>query len=255
MLVLNLYAAFASFLGTGVEFVEALTIILAVGVTRGWKSSLTGALTAIIILGALVAVIGTPLAHIIQTPWVALLVGLFMLLFGIRWLRKAILRYSGLKALHDESESYQEEIERQKGAGQTSAGIDRFGFVTTLGVTFLEGLEAIFIVITIGLSTNNMVFSVAGAVAATVVILLIGILLRNPLTKVPENTMKFVVGIMLTSFGAFWVGEGLKVSWPQKDLSIIYIASTLLVLSWLLVTRCRNKLSVGKSIQSTSIQG
>lgn len=255
MLAFNLYAAFASFLGTGVEFVEALTVILAVGVIRGWKSALSGAITAIVILAALVTIIGTPLVRIIQTPWVALIVGLFMLLFGIRWLRKSILRYSGLKALHDEAESYQEEMERQKNAGERSAGIDRFAFITTLGVTFLEGMEAIFIVITIGLSTSNMTYSIMGAVVATVVLLVVGILMRAPLTKVPENTMKFVVGIMLTSFGAFWVGEGLHVRWAQNDLSILYIALSLLVLSWTLVTRCKAKLQAVKSAHSKNGTG
>jgi len=255
MLAFNLYAALASFLGTGVEFIEALTIILAVGVIRGWKSALAGAITAVIILGVLVAIIGTPLVRIIQTPMVAVIVGLFMLLFGIRWLRKAILRYSGLKSLHDEAESYQEELERQRSAGQATSGIDRFAFVTTFGGTFLEGLEAIFIVITIGLSTNNMTYSITGAAVATIVILVIGILLRSPLTKVPENTMKFVVGIMLTSFGAFWVGEGLKVNWPQTDVSILYIAASLLMLSWILVMRCKSKLGKMSSAQSKSVQG
>lgn len=251
----NVYAALASFLGTGVEFVEALTIILAVGVIRGWKGALAGAFAAVIVLGALVAVIGAPLVHIIQTPWVALIVGLFMLLFGIRWLRKAILRYAGLKALHDESESYQKELQRQQAAGQVQRGIDKFAFATTFSGTFLEGMEAIFIVITIGLSTSNMTFSIIGAAVATVVILIVGVLLRSPLSKIPENTMKFIVGVMLTSFGAFWIGEGLKVAWPQRDLSILYVAASLLLLSWILVSRCKAKLRTTVKHQSTSIEG
>lgn len=253
----NLYAALASFLGTGVEFVEALTIILAVGAIRGWKSAVSGAITAIVVLGALVGIIGAPLVRIIQTPWAALIVGLFMLLFGIRWLRKSILRYSGLKSLHNEAESYQEEVERQRQAGERSAGIDRFAFATTFSGTFLEGLEAIFIVITIGLSTSNMTYSIIGAVVSTVVLLIVGMLLRTPLTKVPENTMKFVVGIMLTAFGAFWVGEGLHVHWAQKDVSILYIAVSLLILSWILVTHCRSKLQTVQvqSAQSETVRG
>lgn len=250
----NLYAALASFLGTGVEFVEALTIILAVGVIRGWRSAVSGAIAAIVVLGALVAIIGTPLVRIIQTPLVALIVGLFMLLFGIRWLRKSILRYSGLKSLHNEAESYQDELERQKKAGEPASGIDRFAFVTTFSATFLEGMEAIFIVITIGLSTSNMTYSIIGAMVATVVLLFVGILLRTPLTKVPENTMKFVVGIMLTSFGAFWVGEGLRVHWAQQDASILYIALSLLILSWILVRRIRSKLQL-QFAQSETVRG
>lgn len=251
----NLYASLASFLGTGVEFVEALTIILAVGVIRGWKSALAGAFTAVVVLGALVAIIGTPLVHIIQIPWIAFIVGLFMLLFGIRWLRKSILRYSGLKALHDEAESYQNELRRQQEAGQVGTGIDGFAFATSFSGTFLEGLEAIFIVITIGLSTNNMEFSIIGAAIATIVILIAGIFLRSPLSKIPENTMKFIVGIMLTSFGAFWIGEGLKVAWPQRDLSILYLIASLLLLSFILVTRCKGKLRTTVVDKSTSMKG
>ncbi|WDL98566.1 COG4280 domain-containing protein [Alicyclobacillus sp. ALC3] len=255
MVALNLYAALASFLGTGVEFVEALTIILAVGTIRGWRSAVGGAVAAIVVLAALVVIIGTPLVQIIQTPWVALIVGLFMLLFGIRWLRKAILRYSGLKSLHNEAESYQDEVERQKKAGRRSSGIDRFAFVTTFSGTFLEGMEAIFIVITIGLSTSNMTYSIIGAVVSIVVLLIVGMLLRAPLTKVPENTMKFVVGIMLTSFGAFWVGEGLHVHWAQKDLSILYIAGSLLALSWILITRSRAQLQTKQAAPSETVRG
>lgn len=255
MTAFNLYAAFASFLGTGVEFVEALTIILAVGTIRGWRSAVLGASSALVVLGTLIAVIGTPLVQIIQTPWIALIVGLFMLLFGSRWLRKSILRYAGLKSLHNEAESYHDEIERQKRAGGHSMGIDRFAFATTFSGTFLEGLEAVFIVITIGLSTKDMTYSIMGAAVATVVLLGVGMLLRSPLTRVPENTMKFVVGIMLTSFGAFWIGEGLHVHWLQKDVSILYIAVSLLIVSWILVIRCRSKLQILQSAPSKTIQG
>lgn len=252
----NFYSALSSFLGTGVEFVEALTIVLAVGTVRGWKSALTGAITAIVVLGALVAIVGAPLVRVIQIPWVALLVGLFMLLFGIRWLRKAILRYSGLKALHNEAQSYEEELARQRRGGRVRSGVDQLAFATTFSGTFLEGLEAIFIVITIGLSTHNMRFSILGAAIATVVVLVVGIALRSPLTRVPENTMKFVVGVMLTSFGAFWVGEGLGVNWPQKDLSLLYLIASLLLISWILVARSRNKLqSVTITNSKKSVQG
>lgn len=239
---MNLPGIVSGFLGTGVEFVEALTVVLAVGVTRGWKSAITGAVAAVAILAALVGIIGAPLASVLQIFWVQLLVGLFMLLFGIRWLRKAILRYAGLKALHDEADAYQEELDRQKKAGAVGQGIDRFGFMTSLSVTFLEGLEAIFIVITFGLSSHSMSSAIMGGVLAVVVVLVLGIALRAPLTKVPENTMKFAVGVMLTSFGAFWVGEGLKVDWPQADLSILYMAVTLCLFSWLVVASIKRRL-------------
>lgn len=236
---MNWFAIGASFLGTGVEFVEALTIILAVGSVRGWKNALLGASAAIIALAALVVIVGAPLATVIHTWWIQLIVGLFMLLFGIRWLRKAILRYSGLKKLHDEGESYQAEVLRQKGAGGVQRGVDAFAFSTAFAGTFLEGLEAVFIVITFGLSTHAVPSAVVGALLATVVVAMGGVVLRKPLSKVPENTMKFIVGVMLTSFGAFWLGEGLHVSWPEKDLSILYVALSLCLFSWVIVQRCK----------------
>ncbi len=236
------YAILASFLGTGVEFVEALTIIMAVGVIRGFKSSLLGAFSAAVVLGLLIVIIGEPLIKLIQLFYVQLIVGLFMLLFGIRWLRKAILRYAGLKSVHNEAESYQKEMERQKKAGSVSSGVDRFAFVTAFSGTFLEGMEAVFIVITLGLSTKSMASTVLGAILATIVVILAGLLLRSPLTKIPENTMKFIVGLMLTSFGAFWLGESFHVKWPQADLSILYMVVTLLVFSFLIVIRIKSVL-------------
>ncbi|MCF8563903.1 hypothetical protein LLE49_04015 [Alicyclobacillus tolerans] len=251
---MNIYAVLSSFLGAGVEFVEALTIILAVGAIRGWKSALTGAGAALVVLAVLVAAVGAPLSVVIQVYWVQLIVGLMMLLFGIRWLRKAILRYSGLKALHDEAESYDKELERQKRAGAVSSGIDRVGFTATFSSTFLEGLEAVFIVITFGLGSHNMESSVIGAVVATAVVVFLGFVLRNPLKKVPENTLKFIVGVMLTSFGAFWIGEGLGATWPSKDLSILYMAGTLCLYSWLQVSRCKRQLQRESSLDSASVR-
>lgn len=237
---MNYYGIVSSFLGTGVEFIEALTIILAVGAIRGWRSAILGGLSAIVVLGALIAIIGAPLAQVVQVGWVQLIIGLFMLLFGIRWLRKAIMRYAGLKKLHNESESYEEELERQRSAGEVAGGIDKFAFVTAFSGTFLEGMEAIFIVITFGLSTGSMRSAIIGAALATIVVALLGLALRKPMSRIPENSMKFIVGIMLTSFGAFWVGESLNVAWPQKDLSVLYVAVTLLILSFVIVQRCKS---------------
>lgn len=247
---MGIYGALSSFLGTGVEFIEALTIILAVGAVRGWKSAVLGGLSAVVVLGVLVAIIGAPLVHIMEVRWVQLIVGLFMLLFGIRWLRKAILRYSGLKSLHSEADNYEEELARQQAAGEVAQGIDKFAFATAFSGTFLEGLEAIFIVITFGLSTKSMGPAVMGAAAAFVVIALLGVALRKPLSAVPENTMKFVVGVMLTSFGAFWAGESMKVAWPQGDVSIIYLIATLIVMSFLLVQWIKAALKKSASVDS-----
>ena len=239
---MNIYAVMASFLGTGVELVEALTIVLAVGVVRGFKSSILGAVFAAVVLGILIMLVGTPLLHLIQLFFIQLIVGLLMLLFGIRWLRKAIMRYAGLKTLHNEQDSYEQELIRQRQAGAVATGIDKFAFMTAFSGTFLEGLEAVFIVITFGLSAKAMSSSVLGALIAAVVVVLAGILLRNPLTKVPENTMKFLVGVMLTSFGAFWLGESFGVKWPQADLSVLYMVISLLLFSWLIIIRSKNVL-------------
>ena len=244
-MIFQYYAVLTSFLGTGVEFVEALTIVLAVGQIRGWKSSLSGAAAATLILVGLVIGVGSSLVQIIHIYWIQFLVGLFMLLFGIRWLRKAILRYSGLKAIHDEAESFHKELDRQSNAGKVGKGIDSFGFMTAMSITFLEGMEALFIVITLGTSSTRsglMQDTIAGALSAVVVVFTLGVLLRQPLTKIPENTMKFIVGIMLTSFGSFWVGESFNVTWPGADLSIIYLSLVLLLFSWLTIGYCKNKL-------------
>ncbi|MCL6439644.1 MAG: hypothetical protein K6T51_13635 [Rubrobacteraceae bacterium] len=239
--MVNLYALGAAFIGTGVEMVEALTIVLAVGAVRGWRGALFGALSAALVLAALVAGVGAPLASVMGLFWVQIAVGAFLLLFGARWLRKAILRYGGLIAIHDEAESYEEERGRLEGAGEGGnlAGVDRLAFATAFGGTFLEGLEAVFIVIAFGIGSGAMPSSILGAVLAVAAVVLAGVLLRRPLTRVPENTLKFVVGVMLTSFGTFWVGEGLGVAWPQGDLSILYLAMSLLVFSWVEVRRMR----------------
>lgn len=254
-MLIHYYSAMgASFLGTFVEFVEALTIILAVGSVRGWRSALLGGLSAIVLLIVLVVLVGAPLVRIIQVGWVQFIVGVFMLLFGIRWLRKAILRYAGLKALHDEAESYQEELDRQRQAGAVTArGIDRVGFATTFSGTFLEGLEAIFIVITFGLSSHSLPATIIGAGIATVVVVILGIALRKPLSLIPENTMKFVVGVMLTSFGAFWVGESLSIPWPQTDASILYMVIILLLFSWIVVARCKRALAKNSAPSGTTV--
>lgn len=239
-----MYAIFIGFIGTAVEFVEAFTVILAVGLVRGWKYAIGGAVTAFIVLILLVCLIGAPLAIIIQISWVQTIVGLCSLLFGIRWLRKAILRYGGLKALHDEEEAFKEEFNRLQKVGFVKQGFDRFAFMTTFGITMLEGLETIIIVITFGLSLHEMNFTVLGAALALILVISSGFILRKPLSNVPENTMKYVVGVMLTSFGAFWTGEGFGVIWPNEDASILYIALTILVFSYAMVKRIKNKLQV-----------
>ncbi|TDF98100.1 COG4280 domain-containing protein [Paenibacillus piri] len=230
---MNFYVISASFLGTAVEFVEALTIVLAVGVTKGWKSSLSGMALAVLLLTALVAVFGVPLMSFVHVSAFQLVIGVLMMLFGMLWLRKAILRYSGLKALHLENEAYEEELRRQRQDRSAGRGqMDWFGFTTTFNIVLLEGIEAIFIVLTLGLAANAMGSAVLGSVIGVVIVIIAGIILRKPLAMIPENTMKFVVGLMLSGFGVFWVGEGVGVDWWKEDASILLLIAALLIVSF-----------------------
>ncbi len=232
---MNIYTLVAAFLGTGVEFVEALTIVLAVGTVRGLKSGLLGAFSAVVVLALLILIIGAPLVHIVQLPVVQAIIGLLLLLFGIRWLRKAVLRYAGLIALHDEAVAFEKEKKRLHTADEIIGSFDKVGFGTAFAGTFLEGLEAAFIVLTFGATAHAMPAAAIGAALAFVVVLLLGIVLRKPLTLIPENTMKFIVGLLLTSFGAFFVGESLGAAWPQQDLSIVYMALSIVIFTLLFV--------------------
>ncbi len=241
---MNWYVAGASFLGTGVEFTEALTIVLAVLLTKGWRTAFSGALGAVAVLAALVAIFGVALIHAVQLATVQFIVGLIMLLFGMRWLRKAVLRYSGYRALHDEGQAFAKELERQKQHDVRGAGIDSFGAVTAFNGVFLEGLESIFIVITVGLSARALGSAVGGSVVALALIVAAGVALRKPLQTVPENTMKFIVGVMMSSFGTFWAGEAIGVVWWNQDVSIpvvalFYLVASLIVAGLVKIDRVR----------------
>jgi uncharacterized membrane protein len=243
------YVIVASFLGTAVEFIEAFTIVLAVGIVRGWKSSLLGMALGIIVLTALVAIFGVPLMSLVHVGTFQLIIGLLMLLFGMRWLRKAILRYSGLKALHYEDKAYKEELKKLNMNIANKEKLDWFGFMTSFNIVLLEGIESIFIVITFGLAANSLSSAIFGSIIGLVLVAIVGISLRKPLAMVPENTMKFVVGLMLSGFGIFWVGEGLGVTWWHNDLSVLVILSVLLVFSILsvLILKSAHKRQVLKS--------
>lgn len=232
---MNIYVIAAAFLGTAVEFIEALTIVLAVGVVRGWKSSLSGMAAALIVLVALVALFGVPLMNLISLGAFQLIIGILMLMFGMRWLRKAILRYSGLKALHLEDKAYAEELDRQRGQAKTADRMDWFGFTTSFNIVLLEGIEAVFIVLTFGLSAKSMSSAIIGSLIGLVLVVLAGVLLRKPLAAIPENTMKFIVGLMLSGFGIFWVGEGIGIQWWHEDLSILVNTAGLLLVALLCI--------------------
>lgn len=210
--------------------VEALTIVLAVGVTRGWRTALTGTITAFVALAAIVAVFGPALRYIPLSA-LRLTVGALLLVFGLQWLRKAILRASGYKALHDEDEIFKREV-----ADVQAHATDWYGFVLSFKGVFLEGLEVAFIVVTFGgTQRGKMGLAVLGAAAAFVVVALVGAVVHRPLSRVPENTMKFAVGVMLTTFGIFWGSEGAGVRWPAGDVALIGVLGFVLVMSWILV--------------------
>ncbi len=222
----------AAFLACAVEMVEALTIVLAVGVTRGWRSALTGALSAIVVLTVVVAVLGPAIAQI-PIDSLRVVVGTLLLIFGLQWLRKAILRASGLKALHDEGEIYAREIAELETHG-TRPAHDWYAFTVAFKGVLLEGLEVAFIVVTFGGSQHNVGLAAVGAAAALVVVLIVGAIVHAPLSRVPENTLKFAVGVMLTSFGMFWAGEGVGIDWPASDAAllglIVFVVGTAFVL-------------------------
>jgi uncharacterized membrane protein len=212
----------AAFLASGVEMVEALTIVLAVGVTRGWRSTLLGVGAALLALAVLVAGLGPSLSSI-PIDVLRLVVGALLLVFGLQWLRKAILRASGYVALHDEDAIFAKERDEARRAG-VRGGIDWYSFTLSFKGVFLEGLEVAFIVITFGTAHKNGVgLAAAAAGAALLVVVAAGALLHRPLSRVPENTLKFAVGLMLTTFGTFWATEGAGTSWPGDDAALVPI--------------------------------
>src|SRR5665213_1605008 len=211
----------ATFLAAAVEWVEALTIVLAVGMFKGWRSAIAGTVVGLVALAAITLAFGVAITSHVDLAVVRTLVGVFLLLFGLKWLHKAILRSSGLKALHDEAKTFEETkqmLVRTGGTGRLA--LDRVGVSTALGGVFLEGLEVVFIVIALG-GLRNVPAAVIGAAASLVAVVAAGFIFRAPLTSVPENTMKYVVGILLTSFGTFFAGEGLGVQWWNQDISLI----------------------------------
>jgi uncharacterized membrane protein len=231
----------AAFLACSVEMVEALTIVLAVGVTRGWRSTFLGAGAAALALAAIVAALG-PALTAIPIDALRLVVGGLLLIFGLQWLRKAILRAGGYKALHDEAAVFVEEREAASHAAtEVKAGIDWYSFTVAFKGVLLEGLEVAFIVVTFGSTQKNVGLAALAAATAFVVILSVGLVVHAPLSRVPENTLKFAVGVMLTTFGIFWGAEGAGVKWPGNDASIIGVLAFVLLLATSLVAVLRQR--------------
>ena len=224
------FALFISvFLACAVEAVEAVTIVLAAGTSRNWKSAFQGVISALLVLALLIVVLGPSIENLPKST-LRLVVGGLLLIFGLQWLRKAILRASGFKALHDEEKIFQEEVSAAQKVARVSHFVvtDWYAFTLSFKGVLLEGLEVVFIVVTFGIiqkGSNPQAFSLAiwAASIAVIIVALAGFAIHKPLSKVPENTMKFIVGILLVSFGIFWGAEGAGATWPHQDLALLAI--------------------------------
>lgn len=234
----------ATFLASAVEIVETFTMLLAMGVTRGWRSTLAGAAAALLVLVVITVVAGYTLVTLIPEAALQLVIGTLLLVFGMQWLRKAVLRASGRKALHDEAAIYARETAEARAAGrQPFLGLDGFAFVVAFKGVLLEGLEVVIIVLTIGLSAGNVPLAVTGALLAVIPVSLLAIAVRGPLSRVPENAIKSMVGLLLCTFGAFWAIEGLgyfaadhaSLEWPMGDASIAVILAVWVLVAWISV--------------------
>ncbi len=239
----------ATFLASAVEMVEALTIVLAVGVTRGWRSTLIGVGAAGIVLAAIVGALGPAITRV-PIDALRLVVGALLLVFGLQWLRKAILRASGYKALHDEDAIFAQEREEAAHAGEDRrAGLDWYSFTISFKGVLLEGLEVVFIVLTFGAArSGGVAIAAAAAAAALVAVVAAGVIVRAPLARVPENTLKFTVGLLLTTFGTFWGAEGAGVSWPGGDEALPVVLLFYLAVAALLVGVLRRERSLAAEI-------
>jgi uncharacterized membrane protein len=231
----------SAFLASAVEMVEALTIVLAVGVTRDWRSSLTGVGAATLALAAIVAALG-PALTLVPIDTLRLVVGALLLVFGLQWLRKAILRAAGFKALHDEEEAFAREVAEARAArGEHRAGLDWYAFTIAFKGVLLEGLEVAFIVLTFGSTQGSIPLAAVGAGAAVVLVAGVGAFVRHPLARVPENTLKYAVGTMLTTFGIFWSAEGTGAHWPGDDASLPVVLVFVLLTSFAFVSLLRRR--------------
>jgi uncharacterized membrane protein len=231
----------SAFLASAVEGVEALTIVLAVGLTRDWRSALTGAGIAALALAAVIASLG-PALTLVPIDDLRLVVGALLLIFGLQWLRKAILRAAGFRALHDEDEAFaREAAEARAASGERRAGLDWYAFTIAFKGVLLEGLEVAFIVLTFGSAQGSIPLAALGAGVAVVLVVVLGAVARAPLARVPENSLKFAVGVMLTTFGTFWGAEGAGVEWPGDEASLPVVLAFITLLALGLVSALRRR--------------
>jgi len=248
----------AVFLACVVESVEATTIVLAAGTTRQWRSTLIGVGCALAVLAIIVVVLG-PAITLLPLGVLRVLVGFLLVVFGLQWLRKAILRASGYKSLHDEAAIFRTTVDAARSATLTRRGAvsDWYAFTLAFKGVLLEGLEVVFIVLTFGANSANIPLAAIAAVLAVVLVAAVGIAVRAPLARVPENGMKFVVGVMLTAFGAFWSVEGVGSEWPGGDAALLVLAPAIalfgiVIVAWL--RRHRSARRAGPAAAGSAVQ-
>jgi len=247
-------AATPAFIASAVEFVEATTIVLAVGITRGWRAPLVGTALAALTLAVIVVTLGVALVTVVPEKLLLGVVGTLLLLFGLRWLRKAELRFAGIVALHDEEEIYRREVAQLRSQGLKKTEWDWIGTIVAYKAVLLEGTEVAFIVIAFGAKgVAAMNAAIVGAIVAGIIVTAIAAALRHPLTAVPENWMKFGVGAMLSSFGVFWFGEGIGAEWPGDAASIPIILGVFLAASWLAARMLRWLLPEGARVEARNV--
>ncbi len=246
----------SSFLASAVEFVEAVTIVLAVGVTRQWRSTLIGVAAALAALTLLVAVFGTAIVLFVPIGVVRLVVGGFLLIYGLQWLTKAVLRAGGARAKHDEAAIYRREIAALGAEPPVCAtGMDWVSFTVAAKGVLLEGLEVAFIVVTFGATAGMLGPAVLGAAAAGALVLGIAVLVHRPLSAVPENGLKFAVGVMLVGFGTFWAGEGVGIDWPAGDATIPVLLAAYAALAFAGIYFVQVRLSGGRKLSAADEPG
>jgi uncharacterized membrane protein len=241
--------AVSVFLACAVEAVEALTIVLAVGASRSWRSALYGVAAGTVTLAVVVAALG-PALTALPLATLRVVVGGLLLVFGLQWLRKAILRAGGFKPLHDEAAAFASETDRARAAGVVPrARLDGYSFTIAFKGVLLEGLEVAFIVLTFGANQHRVGLAAIAAGVAVAAVVGAGLLVRAPLERVPENQMKFAVGSMLTSFGVFWSAEGAGAGWPGGDAALLAIIPAVVIVSLAMVAWLRRETRGGRSLE------
>lgn len=245
-----LIAAVPAFLASIVEAVEALTIVLAVGVTRSWRSALYGVAAGLIVLTLLIVVFGTAIVLFVPISSLRVVIGALLLIYGLGWTCKAVLRAAGAKSKHNEDKIYAEQIGRLRAEKPVPAtGIDGVSFAVAFKGVLLEGLEVAFIVVTFGTTAGHLIPAAVGAALAVIAVLVVGIFVHRPLSRVPENGLKYAVGIMLITFGTFWAGEGIGIEWPTGDVTLIYLLAGYVVAGLVGIWLARNLLETRRGRQ------